>query len=91
MFNITLPLILEVGGHNQTRMKVTAAVKNKVNTNRINLNKKGENKKGQQQQRKGTKVLYEKTKANTNTRASLVAQTVKNLQTLPCHLKYMFK
>ena len=72
-------------------MKVTAAVKNKVNTNRINLSKQGEDKKGQQQQRKGTKVLYEKTKANTNTRASLVAQMVKNLQTLPCHLKYMFK
>ena len=79
------------GGHNQTRMKVTAAVKNKVNTNRINLSKQGEDKKGQQQQRKGTKVLYEKTKANTNTRASLVAQMVQNLQTLPCHLKYMFK
>lgn len=74
-------------------MKVTAAVKNKVNTNRINLNKKGENTKGQQQQkRKGTKVIYEKIKGNTNTRRkALVAQVIKNLQTLTCHLKYLCK
>ena len=76
-------------------MKVTAAVKNKVNTDRINLNKKGENKKGQQKKKKkkerAQKFFKKKIKTNINTRASLVAQMVRNLQTLPCHLKYTFK
>ena len=75
-------------------MKVTAAVKNKVNTDRINLNKKGENKKGQQKKKKkerAQKFFKKKIKTNRNTRASLVAQMVRNLQTLPCHLKYTFK